>query len=108
MRTTVKLAVPLAIAAVLALGLLPPLFARGELDGFARDAAQKGSSVLLNEGQSEAQALVVQAIASHPGVHLDKVAFEGNNTVAVTISEDVHTFLSTFHLSTTEGSSLGD
>ena len=108
MRTMFRLAVPLAVAVVLAIGLLPPLFARGELDGYARDAAQKGSSVLLNEGQSAAQDLIAQAIASHPGVHLDSIAFEGTNTVTVTISENVHTFLSTFHLTTTEGSASGD
>ena len=108
MRTMVKLAVPLAIAAVLGIGLLPPLFARGELDGFARDAAQKGSAILLNEGEAAAANLITEAIASHPGVHLDGIAFEGGNTVRVSISENVRTFVSTFHLSTTEGSTLGD
>ena len=107
MRTTVRVGVVLAIVAVLGFGFLPPLFARGELDGFARDAAQKGSAVAVNDGSQAAEDLVAQAIATHPGVHLDKVTVNGD-TVLVTISENVRTFLSTFHLSTTEGSSLGE
>jgi len=107
MRTTFKLGLVVAVAAVLAVGFLPPLFAHGELDGFARDAAQKGSAVVTDESPDTVQSLVAQAIATHPGVHLDKVNIDGG-TVTVTVSETVRTFISSFHLSSTEGSAGGE
>ena len=103
----VKLGVLVAALGVLGAGLLPPVFARGELDGFARDAAQKGGAVLLNEGPQAAQNLAQQAAATHQGVQVDGVTIDGND-VLVTLSETVHTFMGSFHLTTTEGSSLGD
>jgi hypothetical protein len=108
MRSMVKLGVvALPVLAVLGAGLVPPVLARGELDGFARDAAQKGGAVLLNEGPQAAQDLAQQAGSSHPGVQVDSVTADGND-VLVTLSETVHTFIGSFHLRTTEGSSLGD
>jgi hypothetical protein len=105
-KLAVKLAVVIGVLGVLGAGLLPPVFDRGELDGFARDAAQKGGSVLLNEGPTAAQDLAQQAATSHPGVSVDGVAINGND-IQVTLSETVHTFMGSFHLTTTEGSSLG-
>ena len=105
-KLAVKLAVVVAVLGVLGAGLLPPVFDRGQLDGFARDAAQKGGSVLLNDGPAVAQDLAEQAATSHSGVSVDKVAISGND-IEVSLSETVRTFMGSFHLSTTEGSSLG-
>jgi hypothetical protein len=106
MRLAIRLGLVAAVLGVLGAGLLPPLFARGQLDGYARDAAQKGAAVLLNEGSQAATALATEAASSHSGVHVVGVSIDGN-TVSVTISETVHTFMSNFHLTSTESSYLG-
>lgn len=107
MRLAIRLALVAAVIGVLAAGFLPPVFARGQLDGFARDAAQKGASVILNEGQGAAVALATQAAQTHSGVHVDSVTIPSQNIVSVTLSETVHTFLMTFQLKTTQSSYLG-
>lgn len=106
-RTITRVGAAAALLGVLSAGYLPPLFAHGQLDGFARDAAQKGGAVLLNEGAQAAEDLATGALATHPGVHLEGVRVDGD-TVFVTASETVHTLVGTFHLSTTEGSYLGE
>lgn len=107
MRLAIRLALVAAVLGVVAAGLLPPVFARGQLDGYARDAAQKGASVILNEGAQAAEQLATQAASSHPGIHVVTVSTPDANTVTITLSEDVHTFMSTFHLTTTQSSYLG-
>jgi hypothetical protein len=107
LRVKLGLGVIVVTAGALGAGLLPPVFARGQLDGFARDAAQQGGAVLLNEGPQAASELAQKAAASHPGVHVDEITIDGND-VNVTVSENVHTFIGSFHLTTTERSSLGD
>lgn len=107
MRIAFRLVLVAAVLGVVAAGLLPPVFARGQLDGYARDAAQKGSSVILNEGASAAEQLATEAAQSHSGVHVVSVTAPGANTVSVTLSEDVHTIFTTFHIQSTQSSYLG-
>lgn len=107
MRLFFRLGVVAAVLAVPAVGFFPVLFAHGQLDGYARDAAQKGGSVLLDSGQQDAEDLARQAVAEHPGVHLEGIDVSGN-IVQVSVSETVHTMLGNFHLSSTEGSYLGN
>ncbi len=105
MRATIKLVLVGTVVGLLAGGFLPPLFARGQLDNYARDAAQKASSTTMTAGAS-AQELVAKAVSGHPGVHVQKVSVVGN-TVYVTLSEDVQTIFHTFHLQSTQASSFG-
>jgi hypothetical protein len=108
MRLAIRLGLVLAVIGVIAAGLMPPVFARGQLDGYARDAAQKGAAIILNEGQGAAEALANQAATSHAGVQVVSMSVSPDgNTLSVTLSETVHTFMSTFHLQTTERSYLG-
>lgn len=107
MRIAIRLVLLAAVLGVLAAGFLPPVFARGQLDGYARDAAQKGASIVLNQGQSAAVALATQAAETHSGVHVVSVTVPDQNTVSVTLSETVHTIFTTFKLTTTQSSYLG-
>ena len=107
MRVFVKLGVSLALVVAAGAAFAPPLFAHGQLDGYARDAAQKGAAVLLNQGQDAAVMLATQAADQHPGVHLDKVWVDGQS-VFVMLSETVKTYVHDYLVTTTEGSTFGE
>src|SRR5574340_1512603 len=120
MRFAIKLLVPLAVLLVLALGLLPPLFARGTLDTDAVNAARAGSSALGGAGSgalTAVEAAVQRSIAGKSGVGLVSVKINPDgqsDTVQVTLAETVHTFMDGipglegwFHLTSTQQSSLG-
>ncbi|HAM03015.1 MAG TPA: hypothetical protein DCQ30_12440 [Acidimicrobiaceae bacterium] len=118
MRFFIRLAVVLTIIAVLAAGLLPPVFDRGRLDTDTLNAARAASAVVQTSGgQSAATAAARASIAKDPGVTLDSVTFStesSNAFVTVRASEDVHTFMdgfpglkSWFHLTSTQESQFG-
>jgi len=110
-RFAIKLLLPIAVIAVFAAGLLPPLFAKGKLDTDALNAAKAASS----PGAGSALAAVQHSIAGDPGVTIVSVHFNSNgDTVQVTLAETVHTFMdgfpglkSWFHVTSTQTSSLG-
>ena len=113
----IKLLFPAAVIIVLAIGLLPPLFARGTLDTDAINAAKAGASALSVSGPGAAEAAVRSAVAGDPGVTLVSVQVNPhgeNQTVQVTLSKTVHTFMdgigglkSWFNIRSTQSSSLG-
>ena len=107
MRVFVKLGVSLAIVVAAGAAFAPPLFAHGQLDGYARDAAQKGAAVLLNQGPAAAEALATEAASQHSGVHIDGVTVNGQS-VFVTLSETVKTYVHDYRVTATEGSTLGE
>ncbi len=106
-----KLVFPLAVLVVLAVGLLPPLFARGTLDTDAINAAKAAASATSVSAGSATQ-VVERSIAGDPGVTLVSVKVNPNgqtDTVEVTLSETVHTFMdgfpglkSWFHITSTQ------
>jgi hypothetical protein len=110
-------AVGIVIAALV--GFLPPVLARGSLDTDAINAAKAGSSALSTGGVGGAQSAVAASVAKHPDVVLKKVTISpvpptAESTVTVTVTENVHSWLSGisaldswFHISSTQSSSLG-
>jgi hypothetical protein len=116
-KVMLKVAVVLGVALALAAGLLPPLLDRGNLDNLALSAARAGSAVLDSTGSAgAAEAAARGSVAADPGVSLQGVRVVpggSGGTVEVTVSEDVHTFMSGwpgvrswlsgwFHLTSTE------
>lgn len=118
-RFLFKMALVLVVLGILAAGLVPPLLDRPGLDTDALDAARAASlAVETSQNSDAAQSAAAQSVATHPGVQLVKVAIltEGlAPAVAVTVSEDVHTFMDGvpglkrwFHISATQDSQLGE
>ncbi len=118
MRLLVKLGLLLAIVVVLAVGLLPPLVAKSHLAAEAADAARAGSAAAGNmEDSQAAYDAVAQALVADPGVHLVSVRVEPSEVdpvVIVTLSKQVHTFMSGlpgleswFRIQSSQQSSLG-
>lgn len=119
-RALIKILIPLAVIAVLAVGLLPPLFARGSLDTDAVNAAKAASSVFAGSGaRSGPDAAIAAArnsLSGDPGVTIVSITFPKGeiDTVQVTLSKTVHTFMdgfpglkSWFHVTSTQSSQLG-
>lgn len=118
MRFFIKLALGAAVIAVLAVGLLPPVFDRGSLDTAAANAARAASALVQTGGsQAAATAAAQTSIARVPGVTLDTVSFSTRSSTAlvtVKVSEVVHTFMdgfpglkSWFHITSTQVSQFG-
>lgn len=94
MRTGVKVLLILAVLAVLAIGLLPPLFKDGTLRNYANRAAQAGALAESNgDPPNEVHTAVTRSIAAHHGVELVAVKTTGGD-VTVVARENVHTFMS--------------
>lgn len=98
LKVLVKVAIVVAVALVLAAGLLPPFLDRGNLDNDALTAAQAGSALLISSGSvDEAEAAARQSVAGDPGVRLvavEVVPGGSAGVVKVTVSEHVRTFMS--------------
>lgn len=121
MRFLIKLALPIAVLAVLGAGLLPPLFDQGSLDTDALNAARAGSSAFQSGNTAAAEAAAEKSIAGDPGVTLvwakplpPTQATNELPAVQVKVSETVHTFLdglpglkSWFQLTSTQEAQLG-
>lgn len=120
-RFLLKLLLPVAVVIVLAVGLLPPLFARGSLDTATLNAAKAAASALsTNSGptaQSTAEAAVERSVAGMHDVRIVSVQVNPDgqtDTVQVTLTETVHSFMDGlpgvrrwFHLTSTQESALG-
>jgi hypothetical protein len=117
MFVLVKLGSVVAVAGILAAGLVPPLIAQGALDTDAVNAARSASAALVGSSYADTSAAQVAADASvehDPGVEVVRVTVQGA-TVEVTLSETVHTFMEGvpglkkyFHLTSTRSSTLGE
>ena len=123
MRFVIKLVLPLAVIVTLAIGLVPPFFDKGNLDSDALNAAKAGASAVFASGSgigsqlSRAEAAVQLSLAGKSGITLVSVRVNPpgtSNTVEVTLTETVHTFMegfpglkSWFHLRSTQQSELG-
>lgn len=121
MRLLVKLFVPIAVVVIAAVGLLPPVFARGNLDSDTIAAARAGSTALSGstggEAEREATAAAIQSLAGHRGVTVASVTVSGSglgSVVTVTTSEHVRSFLENvpglkgwFNITSTQTSQLG-
>ncbi len=97
-RLLLKVFLPLAVAGVLAGGLLPPLLDQAKLDTDAINAAQAGSALLVSSGSpSEAEAAAQQSIADDPGVTLVDLQVDPKGqsyTMEVTVAQTIHTYMS--------------
>ena len=93
-----KVAGVLGVLLFLAAGLLPPLLDRGNLANDALTAARTGSALLVSTGSpTEAEDAARQSIAGDAGVTLQGVQVDpqgSSETVQVSVSEHVHTFMS--------------
>lgn len=113
----IKLLLPLAVIIVAAVGFLPPVLAQGSLDTDAVNAAKAGASALSVSGPAAAEAAARSSVAGDTGVTVVSVEVDPggqSQTVQVTLSEKVHSFLdgvsglkNWFHDTSTQDSSLG-
>ena len=124
MRLFFKLAVPIAVLAALAAGLLPPLLDQSGLNNDALNAARAASATLISSqslSQADAQTVVQNALAGDHGVQLVSVNVDPQGqitTVQVNVKEQVHTYMSNwpgvrswlkgwFQLTSSQTSSVG-
>lgn len=124
MRLFFKLAVPIAVLAALAAGLLPPLLDQSGLNNDALNAARAASATLISSqslSQTDAQSVVQNALAGDNGVQLESVNVDPQGqitTVQVNVKEQVHTYMSNwpgvrswlkgwFQLTSSQTSSVG-
>lgn len=121
MRLLIKLLVPVTVIVVAAVGFLPPVFARGNLDSETIAAARAASTAVGGQTGEAAMNAAAQAasssLASHPEVTLVSVTITGrglSSVVNVKTSEHVRSFLENvpglkgwFRLTSTQSSQLG-
>ena len=122
MRLLIKLAAGLAVTVTLAAGLLPPLLDRGNLANDALTAARAGSALLISTNDpTQAEDAARVSIANDPGIELVNIEVNpdgANDSVSVSVQENVHTFMSDwpginrwmkswYRISSTETSSVG-
>lgn len=94
MRFAVKTVLVLTLLAVLAVGLLPPVFAGASLRDDASSGAQAGFAALLAHGSTTASVdvAVEHAVGRHRGVRIDSIKVR-SNVVTVVLTENVHSFM---------------